>query len=125
MVYEICIQKDSNYCELLYSNITKLISQFILNNLQLRTNEGEEGVAQESDSADFESSEDYAKIALLIIEYWIRYNNFIKILNGIFSYLNRFYVQLSLQPNIYQYSLAIFQLYVFFALFIIIKYCNY
>ncbi|EAN31946.2 Cullin family protein [Theileria parva strain Muguga] len=113
MVYEICIQKDSNYCELLYSNITKLISQFILNNLQLRTNEGEEGVAQESDSADFESSEDYAKIALLIIEYWIRYNNFIKILNGIFSYLNRFYVQLSLQPNIYQYSLAIFQLYIF------------
>uniref|UniRef100_A0A3B0N605 Cullin, putative n=1 Tax=Theileria annulata TaxID=5874 RepID=A0A3B0N605_THEAN len=113
MVYEICIQNDSNYCELLYNNITKLISQFILNNLQLRTSDGEETVAQESESIDIESSEEYSKISLLIIEYWIRYNNFIKILNGIFSYLNRFYVQLSLQPNIYQYSLAIFQLYIF------------
>ncbi|UKJ89807.1 hypothetical protein MACJ_003061 [Theileria orientalis] len=98
LVYDMCTQKDSNYSEMLYNHLGQALTEFIKK--KMCTN-----LQRYSDDDD--------ELFELIYQYWVKYKSYINILKGIFSYLDRFYVQLALQPTVYEYAMAIFQKHVF------------
>ncbi|UKK02803.2 hypothetical protein MACK_002900 [Theileria orientalis] len=98
LVYDMCTQKDSNYSEMLYNHLGQSLTEFIKNKMCINLQR---------------YNEDDDELLELIYQYWVKYKSYINILKGIFSYLDRFYVQLALQPTVYEYSMAIFQKHVF------------
>ncbi|BAM41958.1 uncharacterized protein TOT_040000337 [Theileria orientalis strain Shintoku] len=94
LVYDMCTQKDSNYSEMLYNHLGQSLGEFIKNKVK---------------NVILERCEDEDELVQLIYQYWVKYKSYINILKGIFSYLDRFYVPLALQPTVYEYAMAIFQ----------------
>ncbi|AFZ81311.1 cullin protein, putative [Theileria equi strain WA] len=98
LVYNMCVQKDSNYAELLYNRLGETLSEYIKTKMCIRLK------ATKSDESELKQ---------ILLTNWRKYKHYIHILTGIFAYLDRFYVPLAVQPTIYEYGMAIFQRLIF------------